>query len=680
MNMNRNNKLLISVLSFSLLATLMSVEAKNVVRDEVNLNVTTTHENAIGRVDVGRHNVLIGSDAAVSYSPTYVQCGTDSNGKNLLRFATAVKGDISKLTYTLNYEGLQAPLTKEVTSVYKGIQSGGSIVYYNGSEVTTTPSDYYWACVTVRFTSNDKDSLELTGQLTINDSTVIDGKTATLAAVKEGAPGLSVSDEIVSGKLQGEAITLPTYSAVSASGINLTDKVVVKDLTDENAEISADYTTLTSNVYGTHTIEYSVTDELTGKTVTAQREIEVYRKLFRNSPALSTVNQLTSAAEQNVLVKDGGMATTRFNMANGKVYYAEATYTTSYNVLAGLMHIGEDGFADKAERWLYMTLRPTDNFLNIKDNTRWTGGTDLNQTNIVGTMGISVQSGTFKIATARVNDMFYMFVNDQYVKSYTSDYYADMDTAPGIYINSYGDEANVEANGISVSNIDFYNDTTKVQEKVASLTNGKMLMPYVPGLDYWKYVPGNYSFGYSAERGNYVDMQYNNQSQNNCIWSPHVYFGGNFSFEFDYAFESSSAAENTQDGRMWIELRSNNNGTPQIEFGAKYSMADPQFMMDREQFKNGGGKNPDDSTTGTYYQPVMSSFGVNKTQTFHYKVTRTLNSGYSAFAMVISKTDGTVIASKTWENKGVNATDAMTVLVQSKAVKGKFSNVSWEIL
>ena len=95
MNMKRNNKLLISVLSFSLLATVMSVEAKNVVRDEVNLNVTTTHENAIGRVDVGRHNVLIGSDATVSHSPTYVQCGTDSNGKNLLRFATYVKGVIS---------------------------------------------------------------------------------------------------------------------------------------------------------------------------------------------------------------------------------------------------------------------------------------------------------------------------------------------------------------------------------------------------------------------------------------------------------------------------------------------------------------------------------------------------------------------------------------------------------
>ena len=166
---------------------------------------------------------------------------------------------------------------------------------------------------------------------------------------------------------------------------------------------------------------------------------------------------------------------------------------------------------------------------------------------------------------------------------------------------------------------------------------------------------------------------------NNCIWSNHIYFGGNFSFEFDYKYESSSFAEDNQGGRMFVELRPRNNYTPLVEFGAKYSMANPQFMMDREQFKNGGGTNPDGSTNGTYYQPTMSTVNVNKYDTLHYKITRTLYADYSAIAMEISK-DGVVIASKTWENKGCNATDPITVLVQNKGVKGSFSHVRWEVL
>ena len=52
--MKRNSKLLISVLSFSLLAALFSVEAKQGVKSNVGLNVSTLHENA-----VGRNNVLV---------------------------------------------------------------------------------------------------------------------------------------------------------------------------------------------------------------------------------------------------------------------------------------------------------------------------------------------------------------------------------------------------------------------------------------------------------------------------------------------------------------------------------------------------------------------------------------------------------------------------------------------
>ena len=104
----------------------------------------------------------IGDTDTVSVSPTYAQTGTYvENGVtyNVLRFATAVRGNIESISYLRGMvDGkIDAPL-KEVSTIYKSIKAGDDLYYYNGTELTTDESaagEYFWACYTIKYTSDD---------------------------------------------------------------------------------------------------------------------------------------------------------------------------------------------------------------------------------------------------------------------------------------------------------------------------------------------------------------------------------------------------------------------------------------------------------------------------------------------------------------------------------------------
>ena len=122
----------------------------------------------------------IGGVDAVDVSSTYAQYGVDKDGNYCLRFATAVQGDITDITYTRKgIEGVADGLDKviNVTTVYKAIYSDGLPTYYDGSNPSTTTGegDYYWACYTICYQSEEaKQSYDLNVEmeLAINGETV----------------------------------------------------------------------------------------------------------------------------------------------------------------------------------------------------------------------------------------------------------------------------------------------------------------------------------------------------------------------------------------------------------------------------------------------------------------------------------------------------------------------------
>lgn len=149
----------------------------------------------------------------VETSIMYAQSGNDGTN-SYLRFATAVKGDVTSITFNRKVEGKEdRPL--ECKTLYKGISSNGKTYYYNGEELVTAQDEntnnYYWACYTIKFEANssylDKN---ITLEMTINgESGIIANKTTSYKFDSQIGKinGIQVTKELTSSYLVGQAIT-----------------------------------------------------------------------------------------------------------------------------------------------------------------------------------------------------------------------------------------------------------------------------------------------------------------------------------------------------------------------------------------------------------------------------------------------------------------------------------------
>ena len=125
---------------------------------------------------------------AFNASKIYFQTAQDSEGYEYLRFATALRGSYSKVSYTRHIDGL-GDKDSNVSVLYKGIAANGKVSYYDGSglvdhDVTST-ENYYWSCYTIRFKSDStyKDS-DITLTLNVDDNKYTDSRTISLNDAK----------------------------------------------------------------------------------------------------------------------------------------------------------------------------------------------------------------------------------------------------------------------------------------------------------------------------------------------------------------------------------------------------------------------------------------------------------------------------------------------------------------
>ena len=132
------------------------------------------------------------SEGEVSYSKTFVQYGTNELEQYCIRFATAVKGDFTTLSYTRKgIDGVNngADVVQNVQTLYYSIQSDGDRLYYTGdtsvndglSTEVVYREDYYWACYTITFTDYTLYlDYEIEVNLTIDNSIVCESRKTTL--------------------------------------------------------------------------------------------------------------------------------------------------------------------------------------------------------------------------------------------------------------------------------------------------------------------------------------------------------------------------------------------------------------------------------------------------------------------------------------------------------------------
>ena len=194
-------------------------------------------------------------------STMYAQSGNDG-ANSYLRFATAIKGDVSGIKFTRKVEGKEN-YSIDCSTLYKGISANGKTYYYNGEELVTTEddltNDYYWACYTIKFEANstflDKD---ITIEMTINGSEdIVSSKTTSYKfdSQKGIITGIKVTKTLTSSYLVGQAITFDELevSSFDANGSKVA-AIPNEELEFYEGEEKLDLTTIGYTEAGNHTI------------------------------------------------------------------------------------------------------------------------------------------------------------------------------------------------------------------------------------------------------------------------------------------------------------------------------------------------------------------------------------------------------------------------------------------
>ena len=170
-------KISIFVLSLSLLA-LSSIN-----------NVSSLHESSLDFNNESgitfKRNATndITSEETIDVSNIYVQHGK-IDGYDCLRFATAIKGNVSSINYVRKALDGSNENKKEVETLYKSIIANGRNTYYDGSNLTTEEGyagNYYWACYTIKFVNDTYKNCDI--NININVDGITETTTANLSKI-----------------------------------------------------------------------------------------------------------------------------------------------------------------------------------------------------------------------------------------------------------------------------------------------------------------------------------------------------------------------------------------------------------------------------------------------------------------------------------------------------------------
>lgn len=397
-------------------------------------------------------------------------------------------------------------------------------------------------------------------------------------------PGLTPTEEggTMSG-MQNSNLTLPTATATTTDGVNVTANIEVTYSAEDKLHISG---LLMTPEIGTYTITYTVKNpadetKVATKTVT----ISVFRQLFSWTDGnWEVTDERVTNAEQKATSNNSGYQTAQFNIDASRYYYAEATFNVDGWSCVGIANFVPD---NNHTRWLSAVVQ-TSGDVNYKfadfDTSKFNGGAwNLNENSTDGVMILNqyrlTEYGnlnesadkTHKVAILRLGDTYYSFWNDQYVDSATLEYYADVATIPGFFT------LGLDSSKGYATAIDYFSGETEVKAKLNALTNnGKdFIRSYVP--DSWagdsKNID-NRNFtknDTTEERGINFDFTKNDAHFNGGMVSPYVWFDGDFTFSWDHKATSTTGGSR----RMILEMRSrmwyNDTRVGGIQFGAEYN-------------------------------------------------------------------------------------------------------------
>lgn len=564
-------------------------------------------------------------------------------------------------------------------------------------EVALSPAEYYTAANTkIEVTASVEDKVEIdgltlkaknTGTVTITVKAGTFTDTVELTLVVEN-PTLELDGNAID-VYAGEEFELPEITALTCDGKPA--KVEI-DFDDDKIKAVEDEDDLyQAPVKGMYTITVKAIDERdTTKFVDKTITVNVWRNVFGAKAGKAMVIDIEvdgykADAEQTAKVKYNSLVTAQFDATPAKVYYSEVTYTTTRTdnpyVVYGMSHsaIGAEN------QWLGFLLDSGNNeeqrnakikYFDMENDSDWaTIGEWQSQTPLYYSYRLDNyralaigNSFPCTIATARIDDFFYFFVNGIYVNGASCKALQDQDTVPGIFGETLmnditltkmlwltGDEATAKVNEITHNGADF-------------------ITAYVPA-DWAKNSQNTENKNFTTHAateadGINFDFTNNNAGWNDGLVSPYIYFDGDFEFEWTY---ENTGFNSGKGSTQWLDIRSHQYGDPCIEFGALWK--DSTYW-----YANG-------KYTGAATESKGGQQFKNSTSKLTFKVKRVCNAdGTATFTCTVipvgaemeSWTQVHTISKDSW-NKW-DPCGPVLLSWHNNGVTGKYTNVKWSVV
>ncbi|MBD5131789.1 MAG: hypothetical protein HDT28_04250 [Clostridiales bacterium] len=610
-------------------------------------------------------------------------------------------------------------------------------------EYAIKPDLFDVACAKIEIVSNNTNVVSVNGN--------------TVTAVAQGNAIVTVStfgftDSV---DIAVVALTAPTFGeATEVKGaVNTNVELPVTALSCDGADlreyitatcsdgISFDKNTMTVKAIekGSYTVKLDVADPRDESlTASVTLIVNAYRNVFANVNGYGMVDlsavsyeedkQFVADEEQVVFFDRWDGTWAAFDAEPSKIYYSEFTinsdgkpdwgtyygmthsvkadntrYLTAY-VDRGAAITREPEYEGEEQKYWNgtRTFRVKD-FDIVNDSDCW----QLNQgnqprTQIIYTDGLykfrgidKLESFPCKLATVRVGDFFYYFVNDDYVCTVTNKYFSDKDTVPG-----YFQQSGIKTD---ISNIVWLTgDAAKA--KFDSLTdNGSKLMSEFAPSDWWKTeneASEHISSSDAAALGaNYTFDTDTLTSENKGIVTPYIFFDGNFTFEWEYTFAADTFASASDWNRyMGLEVRharddydswsSNYGNNPAFLFGAsRVDNVNGQLCAMAKCFSvnkpnSWDWEHPDNIVNGGEWYKFDGEMKLK------YSVSRICtvdvnNKPLAKYTFKISRPDGTQLNVWTYDDHGAlnwkSPCEPVILIWKNCGVKGTYSNIKWSV-
>jgi len=184
-------KMKLLVLGCGLLLVTSFAPKQTLIKENKDLILSCEEKN-----NVGINLKKLATTSSATVGKTYVQNG-EYDANKMLRFATPINGDFDSLTYHIEIAGYPEVVSKNVETVYKGIETNGTVSYFNGTDVVTKEDeltkDWYWACFTIEFTSYKYYTASINAYVT-GSSSLVEGELKS-----EAKTDVSLRDELMKG-------------------------------------------------------------------------------------------------------------------------------------------------------------------------------------------------------------------------------------------------------------------------------------------------------------------------------------------------------------------------------------------------------------------------------------------------------------------------------------------------